>query len=83
MFRDENIKKKCRVCNQYKDLICFYKDRTSKDNLQKNCKTCSKKRSDNYFKSRHGLIVKIYNNQKNSSKRRGHALPGCHEDTEN
>ena len=41
--------KKCTVCKNIKDVLCFYKDITAKDGLQSGCKTCRQKSSNKYY----------------------------------
>lgn len=66
------MNKKCSNCKDFKDLSCFYKDKSSKDGLSYHCKDCVKKRASswrrnnlekdketkkNYYKNNKELII--------------------------
>jgi hypothetical protein len=51
--------------------IVFYKQSSSSDGLQSDCKDCKLKS----FRSKHGVIGRMYTSQKQSSKRRKHPMP--------
>jgi len=61
----------CAKCKVSKPLNEFHKHKRNKDGLKYHCKECRKSKS----RSVDGLINRIYNNQKSSSKKRGHNPP--------
>ena len=74
--------KECTQCKEIKDFTEFYKDKRSKDGLYSACKTChngdSKQRTkynEEYYRTKDGLVTRVYSNQKTGSKRRGHSVP--------
>ena len=69
--------KRCNSCNIIKKLSKFSKQKSRKDGLQLSCKECDKIRSHLYFRTKDGLVSKIYSNQKVNSKTRGH-VPPCY-----
>lgn len=64
-------KKKCSKCGEFKSLSEFYKNRTTKDKFDYYCKSCVNKSR----KTKSGLITRIYDSQKSSSKLRGQNPP--------
>jgi len=58
----------CTKCEEDKPVEDFYK-------LKNKCKSCYSKMKQKYRRSKSGLIVTIYNNQKNSTKKRKHQPP--------
>jgi len=71
----ENQKKVCRVCKKLKTIDEFYRNRSRYDGRQSECKKCDEKRKSGYYRTKNGLITRIYNSQCLSSIRRGHILP--------
>lgn len=67
--------KRCKSCDEIKFFGEFSKHKRYKDELQYNCKSCSSKGQKEYFHSKEGLITRIYNHQKSSSKKRNHQYP--------
>ena len=65
------ITRTCYKCKHSKPLIDFYKDKTRKHGFSSLCKDCvtNKNRTVN------GFFIRIYNNQRKSSKRRNHKAP--------
>jgi len=60
--------KTCRVCREIKESSEFRKKRNI-------CKECEKQYHIEYRKTKDGLINSIYDNQKRTSKKRGHQHP--------
>ena len=67
--------KQCCDCKEIKTLSYFSKAKRSKDGLQESCKECFSARARIYFRTKDGLISRIYGSQRGSSKQRGHSLP--------
>jgi hypothetical protein len=67
--------KRCSQCNDLKQISSFYKDITHKDERSTVCISCQKKDTKRYQQTKKGLISRIYNGQKNNSKRRGDIMP--------
>ena len=67
--------KKCSCCSQVKESkdFCFHK--IQKDGLSSVCRQCSSEYKSKYYRTKGGLVSKIYAGQKTSSKRRGHSMP--------
>ena len=61
----------CCKCKEKKSVDEFYKDKYTKDGLTSSCKECLKS-CHHSFK---GLTSRIYNTQKQNSKKRNHPLP--------
>jgi hypothetical protein len=70
-------KKICPRCNLAKPLneFCKRKDKGSKIGVVSHCRNCKNKAGKEYRQTKDGLICRIYNCQRRSSKRRGHDLP--------
>ena len=64
--------KTCTSCEETKPESQFSK---KGDYLQSMCRPCDSKAKKIYYRSKEGLIIRIYNTQKNSSKIRGHEMP--------
>ena len=60
--------KYCNKCNLTKPISYFYKGKNS-------CAACISEAHKNYFRTKEGLISKIYTNQVTHSRERGHLLP--------
>ncbi len=67
--------KKCSKCNEIKPLTGFSKAKTCRNGLRSMCKKCSARYDRDYFRTKNGLVSKIYGGQKGSSKSRGHEMP--------
>lgn len=67
--------KTCTKCSETKIYGCFNKDSSKKDGFYSSCKQCSLSTVKKYHKTIKGLISKIYNSQKKSSRKRGHNMP--------
>ena len=64
------MEKICTKCHSLKLLTKFCKHSGFKDGINSICKTCSGEYSKQYYRTKDGLIKKIYLSQKNSSKLR-------------
>lgn len=69
--KEIELKKNCRVCNEFKTLNNFYKHNRTKDGLENQCKGCKRGYSSNYHsenkKARHDyhkIHYEKYNYQK-------------------
>lgn len=71
----EPITKRCIKCHTIKDTSLFYRKSGAKDNLQNECKACSNKAKTIRVRSKEGVVRKIYDTQKASSRERGHPPP--------
>ena len=69
------MKKICANCHIEKDKSSFTPNSKNKDGLNSWCRDCYKTKSLSYSKTKNGVISKIYNHQKEKSKRRNHPLP--------
>ena len=67
--------KKCASCNLDKESNNYTKDSSRNDNLSVYCKLCSKKRVEDYHKTKKGVCTQIYAAQRQSSNRRGYHIP--------
>ncbi len=67
--------KKCNQCKVKKNLNEFHEDKNKEDNRRTICKQCSLASKKKAYRTKHGLIMHIYNRQKKSSKRRKHLPP--------
>lgn len=67
--------KQCTQCKQIKDFSEYGKQKIAKDGLRAACVVCDRERSKKYKRSKNGIISKIYNHQRESSKKRGHRPP--------
>lgn len=63
--------KKCTKCKEEKELKEFVKDNSKKSGYSSLCKVCKA----NHRRSKNGLVLKIYNSQKLSSKKRNYPQP--------
>jgi len=64
--------KVCKQCKAMKELSQF---RKTKSGYGTTCKQCYNDNSAKYFKTKQGIVARIYNKQKSSSRIRGHACP--------
>ena len=60
--------KQCTKCNQIKELSKFRKKHNA-------CKSCALEYNKIYNVTKEGVIARIYGDQKNHSKTRGHTIP--------
>ena len=72
---ENNQTKKCTKCNIMKDLKYFSKQSIQSDGLKHQCKECDNAFLRTYFRTKKGLITKIYSSQKRNSKARLHNPP--------
>ncbi len=69
------IKKKCSKCKRKKDLSLFCRAARNKDGLSGECKKCRNDRKNEYYKTKKGVVDRIYGAQKQTSKKRKHRPP--------
>jgi len=69
------MKKRCSQCKEFKLLSEFYKNSTTKDGLQNYCNKCHYESNGKYYRTKKGIISKMYDNQIRSSKNRCHPKP--------
>lgn len=67
--------KKCSICSEFKDFSEFSFHKIQPDGYSSWCKKCSSIKKLIYYRSKKGLVYKIYQNQIQSSIRRKHNLP--------
>ena len=67
--------KKCTKCCSYLPISDFRKRKNGKDGLNASCKVCDRLDKNKYYRKKHGLVIRIYNNQTTTSRRRGHNKP--------
>jgi len=67
--------KKCSDCKTKKEFGEFNRNKSHKDGYHHICRECDKQRNLNYYRSKEGLVTKLYRHQRSSSKQRGHAMP--------
>lgn len=67
--------KECPMCKKNKENTEFYNSNKTKDKLSCYCKECSKKKKDDYKKTKEGVIHNIYYAQCGNSKKRNHTPP--------
>ena len=67
--------KQCKNCDIIKHIDYFSKDSNGKFGLKARCKECINIKTSNYYKTKNGLIHRIFNNQIHTSKRRSHNPP--------
>ena len=72
---NEIVTKKCTKCNTAKPLSEFNKKADGKNGVSHQCRCCSKKSNIEYYRSKNGIISKLYMHQKENSKRRKMRLP--------
>ena len=65
----------CNKCKINKNILEFGKYAIKKDGLNIYCKKCAIENSEEYKKTKQGVITAIYSSQKVNSKRRGHKPP--------
>ena len=66
---------KCSKCCEFKPKSSFTQRLNRKSGYRSSCRVCSNIASNNYKKSKEGLIRRILVQQKRSSKKRGHVPP--------
>lgn len=69
------VRYKCRGCQNTMSKPSFPADKSKRNGISTLCKLCTRVYSEAYRKTKVGLVTSIYNNQRNSSKRRCHAEP--------
>ena len=67
--------KKCSKCKVIKSKSEFSKRRAYKDGLKYYCKSCSQKINHDLRRTKEGVVQRIYDHQKQTSKRRNHLPP--------
>ena len=67
--------KTCTKCKKIKELKLFYKKKASKDGYDPACKQCNNDIVDKHFKTKNGILSRIYGAQKTNSKQRKHSPP--------
>jgi len=65
----------CIKCNQSKEFSEFYKRKEAIDGFRGSCKICFLVEKQAKNRTKKGLVTRIYGNQRNSAKERGHELP--------
>ena len=68
--------KRCSICQEVKDLICFDIQSTGILGHRADCKECRKR----FLRSERGLVKSLYANQKAKSRKRNHPPPSYTED---
>ncbi len=67
--------KRCTKCGVEKRYTLFSKSKGTVDGLFSWCKLCNQKSTEEYHKTKNGLVTKIYSRQKDSSRSRGQKQP--------
>lgn len=67
--------KNCSTCKESKPLSEFSKHKSTPDGYRYECKSCDKIYKDAYYRTREGMITRIYGSQIRSSKKRNHQTP--------
>jgi len=67
--------RRCIKCGKIKDINEFRECDTCKDGFRLKCKSCNGDLNRLYKRTKHGLLGRIYNNQRATSRRRNHPLP--------
>jgi len=67
--------KKCTKCDQIKNVSEFHKDATRVYGVRSDCKKCHYDQKQEHYRTKEGLVNRIYNSQKARSKRRKYPLP--------
>ena len=65
----------CPKCSKEKSTEMFGRDKYNKDGLNYVCKKCKRTENLSYYRTKKGLITKIYKDQKKSCLLRNHKLP--------
>ena len=68
-------KKICRDCSKRKSVNDFYKNKLSNDGLFHSCKDCVSEQKKNMRRTERGVLAKMHDSQKVTSKRRGDPPP--------
>jgi len=69
------VSRVCSTCREVKSIRNFGKKAKNPDGYRYACKFCERQTSIKYYRTLHGLLVKIYNKQIASSTRRGMVMP--------
>ena len=75
MTLDNFSTKICTNCKVEKAVFEFHKDKSEKDGLCYICRACHSERNAAYYKTKKGVITRLYGGQRSNSKKRGHAMP--------
>ncbi len=67
--------KVCSSCKENKESDCFYRRSDRKSGLSSSCKICHGKQTEDFFKTKVGLLTRIYNTQIRNSRIRKHNPP--------
>jgi len=67
--------KYCKTCDCHKPRVMFAVRTISPDGLRSQCRGCVSAINLKYYRSKVGLITRMYNNQKCKSSKRGHGQP--------
>ncbi len=59
--------KRCTICHETKDLLCFNKNKVRKDGYNNLCKECSRERSKKYYSENRERHIKVIYKYKKSS----------------
>ncbi len=62
----------CTQCNVLKPLTDFH---NNVKRIDYECKACKKARTTAYRRTKEGLLIKVYNQQRSTSRRRKHIMP--------
>ena len=73
-MRNNQKTKKC-ICCPETNIVNFSIKKSAKDGLNSKCKNCDILAKKEYYKTIDGVLTKLYNGQKQRSKRRGHNPP--------
>jgi len=65
----------CSTCESCKNIDMFVKDNRCDKGHSYLCKACANVKTRTYFKTKRGMVVKIYEAQKSSAKARGMDAP--------
>ena len=67
--------KRCTTCNKIKNALDFSKNKLYKSGIKNECRECHSAYRTEYFRTKKGLVDRIYSTQKSTSKRRGDVPP--------
>jgi len=71
----KNYTKLCTNCQKTKNFSEFFRDKSHKDGFSSWCKPCKNLQMQEFFRTKDGLIAKIYSSQRGNSKQRKHNPP--------